>query len=363
MFHPSGCSAAARSGSQRLGSRAAAALCLATLAAGAPACTPRASVAPRAPSAAAGAVGPMEITDEKFASETAALVREREGEPGRVTRLVGVVRYQLARASTLFDSGHEEAGLDAVEGALYLVRAGEFQPSMIEGRTSALMAAANAVARHGSEGRAMALYSMLSKALPPGPDRTEVEAHLGAIKQWEDTTRSQGPLQAAGGDERAAVDRALWDPNVESLHAGRDAIVEWIDRAMSYGKDQVPPSDDFERDEAIEAYRAVRTGAMALAALYLRNGNPKGAIEAMETPRIARVVSPASPRSAETSCRRERSGIVAGTVRHLRSSRHRRSGRRARPRAVPGRRVGRRRSSSIASNRTRCAESCRSPHC
>jgi tetratricopeptide (TPR) repeat protein len=61
---------------------------------------------------------------------------------------------------------------------------------------------------------------------------------------------------------------------------------------MSYGKDQVPPSDDFERDEAIEAYRAVRTGAMALSALYLRNGNPAGALEAMESPRVARVVSP-----------------------------------------------------------------------
>jgi len=281
-----------RSGRRTWDTRAAAAVLSTLVIAGAPACAPRAGVAPRAPTARSAAVHPIEVTDDKFAATTAEILRTRESSPERTNGLIGVVRYQLARAANLFDTGHDEAGLDAVEGAIYLVRAGEFHPTMLAGRTKPLLAAANAVARHGTEGRALALYSMLSRALPQGQERAEVDAHLVAIKQWEETTRSRGPLQAAGGDERAAVDRALWDPSNESLRAARDAIVEWIDRAMSYGKDQVPPSDDFERDEAIEAYRAVRTGAMALAALYLRNGDPAGALSAMENPRVARVVSP-----------------------------------------------------------------------
>ena len=211
-----------------------------------------------------------------------------------MNRLIGVVRYQLGRAANLFDTGHDEAGLEAVEGALYLVRSRGISPEHDRrDRTGALLAAANAVARQGfRRAFACALYSMLGRVLPKGAELTEVQAHVGAIRDWEDKTRSRGALQAAGSDERSSVGRALWDPSPETLNAGRDAIVEWIDRAINYSKEQMPPSDDFERDEAIEAYRAVRTGAMALAALYLRNGNPGGALEAMETPRVARVVSP-----------------------------------------------------------------------
>ncbi len=257
-----------------------------------PGCAPRAAVRPATPVAAPSAVHPVEVSDEHFASEVADLLRTKNPSPARTDRLIGVVRYQLGRASNIFDSGHEDAGLDAVEGALYLVRAGEFHPSMLDGRTNALVSAANAVARQGAEGRALALYSMLTRVLPKGSELTEAQTHIGAIRDWEEKTRSRGPLQAAGNDERSAVGQALWDPSPENVRAASDAIVEWVDRAIDYSKDQMPPSDDFERDEAVEAYRAVRTGAMALAALYLRNGNPAGALAAMEAPRVARVVSP-----------------------------------------------------------------------
>jgi tetratricopeptide (TPR) repeat protein len=240
----------------------------------------------------AAIVHPEQVTGDQFASVTADILKTRDATAARTNRLVGVVNYQLGRAGDLFDGGHEEAGLSAVEGALFLVRAGEAHPAMFEGRTSALMAAANAVARRGTEGRALALYSTLARILPKGADLTEVVAHLTALKSWEEGTRSRGELQAAGGDERSTVGRALWDPSEEAVQTARAAIVTWIDRAIDYSKEQVPPTDDFERDEAIEAYRAVRTGAMALAALYLRNGNPTGALEAMDMPHVARVVSP-----------------------------------------------------------------------
>lgn len=232
------------------------------------------------------------MTDETFSAAAADVLRKREATPERLNALAGVVRYELTRGGMLLDNGHDEIGLDAVEGALYMVRSGEFHPSMIEGEVPALSAAANAVARKGAEGRALALYSMLERVLPPGPEKTEVEAHIAAIAAWEDKTRSKGALQSAGGDERSAMARSLWDPSPDTVKAARAAATEWIDRAIRFSKEQTPPSDDFERDEAIEAYRAIRTGAMAIAALYLRNGNPAGALEALESPRVSRVVSP-----------------------------------------------------------------------
>jgi tetratricopeptide (TPR) repeat protein len=256
------------------------------------ACAPHGSGRDAASAASQGSVHPVEMTDETFAPTAAGLLQTRDATPARLNKLVGVVRYELARAGTLLEAGHEENGLDAVEGALYMVRAGEFHPSMIEGRVSALAAAANAVARKGTEGRAVALYTMLTRILPKGPEKAEVESHLAAITAWEEKTRSKGVLQSAGNDERAAMAQALWDPSQETIRVARAAATEWIDRAIRYSKEQTPPSDDFERDEAIEAYRAVRTGAMAIAALYLRNGNPAGAMEALESPRVSRVVSP-----------------------------------------------------------------------
>ncbi|HEX4475975.1 MAG TPA: hypothetical protein VH142_12910 [Polyangiaceae bacterium] len=254
-------------------------------------CAAHAGPSPKTAAAADGAVQAAPVTDATFAPTIAGLLREKQPEPERISKLAGVVQYQLGRAGALFDSGHEEAGLEAVEGALYLIRSGEFHPSMIANQTAPVLEAANAVARSGNEGRALALYSMLDRVLPVGAERTEVEGHLAAITSWEQTTRSQGPLEAAGGDEQSASDRALWDPSPDSVKAARAAILEWIDRAVGYSKEQIPPTEE-ERDEAFEAYRAIRTGAETLAALYLRNGNPAGALEAMEGPNVARVVPP-----------------------------------------------------------------------
>ncbi len=257
-----------------------------------PGCAAHATGREAATAAGGAPVHPVEITDDTFAPATAELLAKRDASPDRLNRLIGVVRYELNRGGTLLEAGHDETGLDAVEGALYLVRSGEFHPSMIQGRIPTLAAAANAVARKGTEGRSLALYYMLDRVLPEGPEKAEVKAHIAAILSWEEKTRSKGVLQSAGGDERSTMARSLWDPSPDTIKAARAAATEWIDRAIKYSKEQTPPSDDFERDEAIEAYRAIRTGAMAIAALYLRNGNPAGALEAMESPRVSRVVSP-----------------------------------------------------------------------
>lgn len=264
-------------------------LALATLAAG---CGGHAGARAETAASVAGKIRPLDVTDANAATEIVSLLRTRDQTPERLARLVGVVRYEFGRAAALFDAGHDEAALEAVQGALYLVRTGEFQPSMVEGRTAPLLAAANIVARNGSEGRASALYSMLAQALPSGEARTEVTGHVSAIEKWQQATRSRGALQALGRDQRNAVERALWDPNHEALRAARAATIEWINGALGYSKEQLPPNDDFEREEAIEAYRAIKTGAHTLAALYLRNGNAAGALEATDSPEVSRIVSP-----------------------------------------------------------------------
>jgi tetratricopeptide (TPR) repeat protein len=258
----------------------------------APGCGARAAAPAHAPLGGKGVVHPLGVTGETFGPELVVLFGSGEASATRQDRLIGVVRHQLGRAEELFENGHDEAGRGAVAAALGLVRAGEFHPSMLEGRTAPLALGASAVARQGSDGRAFALYSMLDRVLPRGPEHDEISAHLAAIRAWQAGTRSQGPLQAASNDSASAIDRALWDPENETLRMARAATIEWIDRAIGYGKEQMPPKNEFEQNEAIEAYRAIRIGAMELAALYLRNGNAAGALEAMETPHVARVVSP-----------------------------------------------------------------------
>src|SRR5262249_40090903 len=61
----------------------------------------------------AGNVHPLEVTNTTFAPEVVSLLQTREQTPERLGRLIGVVRYELARAALLFDSGHDEAALGA----------------------------------------------------------------------------------------------------------------------------------------------------------------------------------------------------------------------------------------------------------
>ncbi|HVU00621.1 MAG TPA: hypothetical protein VHE30_02680 [Polyangiaceae bacterium] len=256
-------------------------------------CAPRTAVAPRVAVPKNAAVHPLAVTGETFGRELVSLLAAREANEDRQNRLIGVVSYQLSRASELFDGGHEEAGARAVETALYLVREGELHRTMLEGRANPLLLAAAFIAKGGSDGRALALYSMLDDSLAKdAPERGEIAGHLAAISAWQEGTRSRGPLQAASTDAESAISRALLNPTTETVNVARDETMEWIDRAIGYGKEQMPPSTEFEQNEAVEAYRAIRIGAMELAALHLRSGNAGLALEALEAPRVARVVSP-----------------------------------------------------------------------
>src|SRR4051812_33202718 len=112
---------------------------------------------PSAPEAAP--IEKVEVNDDGFAAATVAVLQDATSNPRRLGLLVGVVQRQLDRATHYFQTGHDEMGLAALRGALYIVRAGELRSEMLAGRSVALSYAAGAFARLGNEGQADALYS------------------------------------------------------------------------------------------------------------------------------------------------------------------------------------------------------------
>ncbi|HEX2672398.1 MAG TPA: hypothetical protein VHM25_16065, partial [Polyangiaceae bacterium] len=143
------------------------------------------------------------VSDEAFAQAAYKVLVSGDPSAERSGLLLGVVRRQLQRSKARFDAGQREAGLKALTGAFYLMRAGEFQDSALDGAEGALAAGAAEVARLGQEGYAFTLYGMLRDKLPKGPERDEVEAHLEAMARFSQATRGAGPMQSAGAELRA----------------------------------------------------------------------------------------------------------------------------------------------------------------
>lgn len=255
-----------------------------------------ASPVPRAASASAGAQsGPVQVVavgEADFAEKTYQLLVDADATRERTGLLVGVVRQQLRRTTARFDRGGSSAGLRALLGGFLLVRAGEHRPEFLDGGDKALAAGAGEVARLGQEGYAIALYSMLWSELPAGPGRAEVEAHIKAIQDFSRSTRGAGPLQSAGAAARVAVQRALLESTPEALTSARDLLLAWIRRAVDYNATEQPVRSNVDRDEPLEAYRGLRNGPIALAALYLRHGDPRGALTAIDSAELQRLLSP-----------------------------------------------------------------------
>lgn len=253
---------------------------------------------PRAKPAKPGAAlvtGPIEaapVTERDFAETTYQLLLDGEPSRERIGKLVGVVRHQLSRSEARFQSGSSEAGLRALIGAFLLVRAGEHRPELLNGGERALGHAATEVARLGREGYSVALYTMLASVLPASPARGEVEAHLRAIQDFSRSTQGSGPVQAAGISARVAVQRALLEATDEALTAARDALVTWVQRAMERNAADQPLRSALDRDEANDADRALHIGSVSLIALYLRHGDPRGALSAIDHADLQALLSP-----------------------------------------------------------------------
>jgi len=232
------------------------------------------------------------VGDEAFAQATYKVLVQGDASADRTGLLVGVVRRQLQRAKARFDAGQREAGLKALTGAFYLMRAGEFQDAALDGAEGALGAGAAEVARLGQEGYALTLYGMLRDKLPKGPERDEVEAHVEAMARFSQATHGAGPMQAAGADLRSATQRSLFEARKTALDAASERAVQWLKRAVESNATDAPMNSNADRDEAFEAYRAQRGGGYTLIALYLRHGDARGVLDAEGHAGLGRIIAP-----------------------------------------------------------------------
>jgi cellulose synthase operon protein C len=230
------------------------------------------------------------VSNEAFGRAVHAVVFSTETSAKRLSLLAGVVQRQLDRSGRRFDAGYRGDALTSVRGAILLVRAGEARDTMWQNGSRALEAAANEIARSGNEGQAYALYSLLlrSRAKPEVVKGTR--QHMQAIDAFDSHDRNHGPVETVGKLQRVAAHRALLDPSTETLKAASAAALAWIRAAMHSDVTERFAEANFDREEAVEAFRAIRSGAATIAALYLRHGDPQGALEFLEQNDLGRVV-------------------------------------------------------------------------
>ncbi len=232
------------------------------------------------------------VGDEMFAESAYKVLVEEQPSQERANLLAGVVRRQLARASARFASGEREAGLAALRGAFFLMKKGEFSPEMVQTGGDALREGAAEVSRLGQEGSALALYTMLRAMLPAGAERSDVDAHLQALANFSSITRGSGALLAASSDARRAVQRSLLESSPQAFNDAHERLLDWLKRALASNAAEMPIQSNVDRDEVMEAYRALKGGGFALVALYLRHGDARGALTALDDAGMERSVQP-----------------------------------------------------------------------
>lgn len=239
-----------------------------------------------------GPVKAAAVDERSYGGATYKLLLSGESSAERAGLLIGVTRHQLRRAQQRFEAGNPSAGLAAVGGAFLLGRAGELRPEMLEHGEKALDAAATEVARVGNDGRALALYSMLLPRLPEGGLKRDVQSHLTAIDKFRRDTRGNGAVTTASATARAAISRAILDTGPEAMELAKKATVAWLRQALATNIGEAPIRSNQERDEAFEAYRALRAGGYTVAALYLRQRDPRGALGLLDSAGLERLLAP-----------------------------------------------------------------------
>ncbi|WP_437964909.1 hypothetical protein WMF04_35300 [Sorangium sp. So ce260] len=248
----------------------------------------------KGPPGAEGRTAAVEVRDADFSASLYTIVRDGKQTPQRTGLLIGVVRRQLAHAAARFHAGQPDRAVDSVLGALYLVRPGEGHAEMIDAvGERALAGAIERLSPRGDEGRVRALMELRAAALPGGSRaRAEVDEHLAALDRWMKETRTGGPLEQLGMEQRASVSRALIDSRPEALQRAAAATAAWIDRAIEFNIEYRQGGKRPEREEAVEAARALESGGASMAALFLRYGDAKGAIEQIDRTSARRVIPP-----------------------------------------------------------------------
>jgi len=241
-----------------------------------------------------------EVSDDGFAAGVHDLLLSDPGSSERAVRLGAVEARQMTRAEMRFKSHTPERGLTAVSGGLYVMRVGESaQGALGHSGPEALRLAARELSLRGDEGRARAVYDVLLQ-IAPEAERPAIRAHLAAIDAWtHDAVVAEGPVASAGALERIAVHRRLLEPSAAALSEAANATAEWIQRAGvlrdKFRKTRMQPP----REEGAEAWRALETGPVVLAALYLRDADVSGALKALDrTPKAREAMEEERPQLA-----------------------------------------------------------------
>ena len=239
------------------------------------------------------------VSDDGFAGAVRDLLVSGPGTTERAVRLGAVEARQMARADQRFKAHAPDRGLAAVSGGLYLMRAREaLQGTFGAAGGDAIKAAAREIALRGDEGRARALYD-LSILVGPEADRQDAQRHLAALDVWvRDALGGGGEVESAGAFERVAVHRWLLEPSDAALADAAKAASDWIGRAIvlrdRFRKTRVQPP----REEGAEAWRALETGPVVLASVYLRDGDVSGALAAIDRAQARELLESERPQFA-----------------------------------------------------------------
>jgi tetratricopeptide (TPR) repeat protein len=239
------------------------------------------------------------VSDDAFAAAVRDLLVSGPGTTERAVRLGAVEARQMARADQRFKAHAPDRGLAAVSGGLYLVRAREaLQGTFGAAGGDAIKAAAREIALRGDEGRARALYN-LSILVGPEADRQDAQRHLAALDVWvRDALSGGGEVESAGALERVAVHRWLLEPSDAAMADAAKAASDWIARAIvlrdRFRKTRVQPP----REEGAEAWRALETGPVVLASVYLRDGDVSGALAAIDRAQARELLESERPQFA-----------------------------------------------------------------
>lgn len=274
-----------------------------------------------------GANIPAPLAPDDVPRIASELLRGKYAGTAGSTYELALVRYQLTRAKTLFSRGHTAEGQDAVMGALLLASPGQLTPTALVELDEPLLLAAHAAARVGDAGRAETLYRFALGAMPEqaeGDDRTrarkaDIDAHLRAIDDWTARSRTASPLLASGEDVRSTTSRALLESSETTTVAAERAILSWLDRALVHASGQSNAegtSEMLERDLALEAFHAIRTGGPTLLAVAVRAGNPSRALDALDAADLGRAV-PAGLRSRVTAASKNDPGAWLDLYRYF----------------------------------------------
>ncbi len=262
------------------------------------------------------------MTDERFPEAVHELLRAEPRSEERKLRLAGVVSRQMSRAAARFDMRQSEIGLASVKGALYLVRTGELSPEMLgPDGARALKGAALEYGKRGDDGRARAIYELLVRVAPE-KERGEVNEHLEAVKGWTQSTAGRGVMQSSGALESAAVARRMLEPSVEARDEAQARAAAWIAQSYELRRQFRERRVQPEREEALEAIRALGTGPTVLAAIHLRDADAAAALGAIDRADARDLARPDMISALERVADHAEASAWLGLLRALRNPSH-----------------------------------------